>query len=82
MFLVNFVLQSETWLLTFYKYIRNKKMTGSSQYGLRKGKSLPTNWIAFYDEMTGSVNKGRLVDVVYLDVWEAFYAVSHSILID
>lgn len=43
-------------------------MTGSSQYGLRKGKSLSTNWIAFYDEMTGSVNKGRLVDVVYLDV--------------
>jgi len=63
-----------------YKYIRDKKMTWRSQHGLRKGKSLLTNWIAFCDKMTGSVDKARLVDVVYPDVREAFDAVSHSIL--
>lgn len=57
-------------------------MTRNSQYGFRKEKSLLTKWIASYDEMTGSVDKGRPVDVVYLDVKESFDAVSHSTLLD
>lgn len=31
-----------------------------------------TNLIIFYDEMTGLVDEGKAVDIVYLNVTEAF----------
>lgn len=45
-----------------------------------KGKSL-IKLIAFYDEMTSSVDEGRSVGVVYLDFSKVLYHVSHNILI-
>jgi len=41
-----------------------------------------TNLINFCSEMTGLVDKGRAVDIVYLDFSEAADIVSHNILID
>lgn len=38
--------------------------------------------IAFCNEMTGLVEEGKAVDVVYPDHWKAFSAASHNILID
>ena len=37
--------------------------------------------IVFYDSMTGWVDEGRAVDVVYLNFSKAFDTVSHNILI-
>lgn len=41
-----------------------------------------TNVIAFYNEMTSSVDERRTVDGVYLDFSKAFDTLSYSILIN
>lgn len=49
---------------------------------LQRGKSCLINLLAFYDKMTGLVDDGKAVDVVYLDSSKAFETLSHNILID
>ncbi|CAM4549155.1 unnamed protein product [Caretta caretta] len=62
------------------KHLEERKVIRNSQHGLTKGKSCLTNLIAFYDEITGSVDEGKAVDVLFLDFSKAFDMVSHSIL--
>jgi len=64
------------------KQVEEKKAIRSSQHGFPKGKSRLTNLIAFYDGMTGWVDEGRAVDVVYLSFSKAFDTVSHNILLE
>ncbi|CAM5107601.1 unnamed protein product [Natator depressus] len=62
------------------KHLEERKVIRNSQHGFTKGKSCVTNLIAFYDEITGSVDEGKAVDVLFLDFSKAFDPVSHSIL--
>ncbi|CAM5135987.1 unnamed protein product [Eretmochelys imbricata] len=62
------------------KHLEERKVIRNSQHGFTKGKSCLTNLIAFYDEITGSVDEGKALDVLFLDCSKAFDMVSHSIL--
>ncbi|CAM4602329.1 unnamed protein product [Caretta caretta] len=62
------------------KHLEEREVIRNSQHGLTKDKSCLTNLIAFYDEITGSVDEGKAVDMLYLDFSKAFDTVSHSIL--
>ena len=69
-------------LETISMQMNDKKIIRSSQHGFTQGKCYLINLINFYDEMTGLVDKGKAVDIVYLDFAKAFDTVSHKILID
>ncbi|CAM4572670.1 unnamed protein product [Caretta caretta] len=62
------------------KHLEERKVIRNSQHGFTKGKSCLTNLMAFYDEITGSVDEGKAVDMLFLDFSKAFDTVSHSIL--
>ncbi|CAM5090151.1 unnamed protein product [Eretmochelys imbricata] len=62
------------------KHLEERKVIRNSQHGFTKGKSCLNNLIAFYNEITGSVDEGKAVDVLFLDFSKAFDTVSHSIL--
>ncbi|CAM4546156.1 unnamed protein product [Caretta caretta] len=63
------------------KHLHERKVIRNSQHGFTKGRSCLTNLIAFYDEIIGSVDEGKAVDVLYLDFSKAFDTVTHSILV-
>ncbi|PKU48350.1 rna-directed dna polymerase from mobile element jockey-like [Limosa lapponica baueri] len=62
------------------KRVEEKKVIRSGQHGFTKEKSCFTNLIDFCDAMTGWVDEGRAVNVVYLNFSKAFDTVSHNIL--
>ncbi|CAM4553819.1 unnamed protein product [Lepidochelys kempii] len=62
------------------KHLEERKVIRNSQHGFTKGKACLTKLIAFYDEITGSVDEGKAVDVLFPDFSKAFDTVSHSIL--
>ncbi|GAB0181772.1 mitochondrial enolase superfamily member 1 [Grus japonensis] len=66
----------------FDSYSEDNQVIKPSQHGFMKGRSCLTDLISFYDKVTHLVDKGKAVDVVYLDFRKAFDIISHSILLE
>ena len=62
-------------------HLESQCLLRDSQHGFRKGKSCLTNLLTFLDRVTGSVDEGDAVDVVFLDLAKAFDKVPHQRLI-
>jgi len=61
------------------KQLEGKKVIRNSQCGFTKRKSCLTNLVTFYYGITSWVDRGRSVDVIYLNFSKAFDTVSHNI---
>jgi len=66
---------------TLVEHLEGLSLIRDSQHGFRAGKSCLTNLIKCAEEVSGHVDKGCPVDVIYLDFQKAFDKVPHARLL-
>ena len=60
-------------------HMQNECMICVRQYSLTRGRSRLTSLVAFHDGVATLMDKGKVTDVIYLDLCKAFDMVPHQI---
>ena len=63
-------------------HLETNELIQDSQHGFRKGRSCLTNLLVFLDKVTGYIDEGYMVDIIYLDFAKVFDKVLHQRLLD
>ena len=79
--LLTSLVTAEEFIDTLVHHLESKQLIANSQHGFRKGRSCLTNLLEFLDKVTGCIDTGDSVDVIFLDFAKAFDKVSHARLI-
>ena len=62
-------------------HLESHQLLRESQHGFRRGRSCLTNLLSFLDKVSGIVDDGECVDVIFLDFAKAFDKVPHHRLL-
>ena len=54
------------------QHLTRNRLINTSQHGFMKGKSCTTNLLKFLDKVTEAADKGKNIDIIYLDFAKAF----------